>query len=125
MNGTDSYRCRLAWLIVCSLMLLVLGRLVAEESLPLPKPLPEVQHPADNPATPEKIALGKQLFFDTRLSRTARVACPSCHDPAKGFSNGEGVATGVDGQKGSRSAPSLINVAFNRFQFWDGRTGTL
>jgi len=105
--------------------LVVLGRIGAEEALPLPKPLPEVTHPTDNPTTSEKVALGKALFFDPRLSRTDKVSCASCHDPAKGFSNGERVATGVDGQRGTRSAPSLINVGYARSQFWDGRAGTL
>jgi len=102
-----------------------MGRLVAEESAPLPKPLADVQHPADNAASADKIALGKQLFADPRLSRSDKVSCSSCHDPAKGFSNGERVATGVDGKKGTRHVPSLINVAYNRFQFWDGRARTL
>jgi cytochrome c peroxidase len=105
--------------------LLTIGPLVAEEALSLPKPLSEAQHPADNPASPEKIALGKQLFSDPRLSRTDKVSCAICHDPAKGFSNGERVATGVDGKKGTRRVPSLINVAYNRWHFWDGRSRTL
>jgi cytochrome c peroxidase len=100
-----------------------LGRLVGDAALP--KPLPAVQHPADNPATPEKIALGKQLFSDPRLSRTEAVSCSTCHDPARGFTNGERVATGVDGKKGTRRPPSLFNVAFNRTFFWDGRAATL
>jgi cytochrome c peroxidase len=105
--------------------LLTLGPVNAEQPLPLPKPLAEVEHPADNPATPEKIALGKRLFADPRLSRTDKVACATCHDPAKGFSNGERLATGVDGKQGTRSAPSLVNVAYNRTHFWDGRAGSL
>jgi cytochrome c peroxidase len=114
------------WLTAACLGLLILGRLAAEEqALPLPRPLPEVQHPADNPASPEKIALGKQLFSDSRLSRTDKVSCASCHDPAKGFSNGQRVATGVDGKKGARRVPSLVNVAYSRFQFWDGRANSL
>jgi cytochrome c peroxidase len=122
MNAVHWRYCCLGLIAVA---LLALGRLAAEEALPLPKPLPDVQHPADNPATPEKVALGKALFFDPRLSRTDKVSCASCHDPAKGFSNGERVATGVDGQQGTRSAPSLINVGYYRSQFWDGRVGTL
>lgn len=110
---------------VFTVALLAFGPLAADEPLPLPKPLPEVPHPADNPATPAKIALGKELFADPRLSRSDKVACASCHDPAKGFSNGERFATGVDGQKGARSAPGLFNVAYNRVFFWDGRSATL
>jgi cytochrome c peroxidase len=116
---------RRGWVFAACLGLLALGPLVAEQALPLPKPLPDVKHPADNPATPAKIALGKQLFADPRLSRTDRVSCASCHDPAKGFSNGDRVATGVDDKKGTRSVPSLFNVAYNRSFFWDGRARTL
>ena len=53
------------------------------------------------------------------------MSCASCHDPAKGWSNGERFATGVDGQKGGRSAPTIINAAYQRFQFWDGRADYL
>ena len=122
MNAAASLFCRFGF---CAVSLLVLCQLLADEPLPLPKPLPDVPQPADNPATPEKIALGKALFFDPRLSRTEKVACATCHDPSKGFSNGARLATGVDGQEGNRRPPSLINVAYNRFQFWDGRARTL
>lgn len=122
MSAADSFCCRLGLVI---LSLLALGRLIADEALPLPKPLPDVSQPADNAPTPEKIALGKQLFSDPRLSRTDKVSCATCHDPAKGFSNGERFATGVEGKKGSRSVPSLFNVAYYRTFFWDGRAGTL
>lgn len=122
MSAADSFCCQLGLVF---LSLLALGRLIADEALPLPKPLPDVSQPADNAPTPEKIALGKQLFSDPRLSRTDKVSCASCHDPAKGFSNGERVATGVEGKKGSRSVPSLFNVAYSRSYFWDGRVGTL
>jgi len=75
----------------------------------------------DNEITQEKIELGKQLYFDTRLSKDDSVSCASCHDPKKGWSNGAAVATGIGGQKGGRSAPTIINAAYQKFQFWDGR----
>ncbi len=90
-----------------------------------PKGLPAVVHPKDNPPTPAKIALGKQLYFDPRLSRDNTVSCASCHDPEKGYSNGDAVATGIGGKKGGRSSPTVINAAYQKFQFWDGRAGTL
>ncbi|MEX2286079.1 MAG: cytochrome c peroxidase [Planctomycetaceae bacterium] len=91
----------------------------------IPRGLSPVEHPKDNSHTPEKVALGRQLYFDGRLSRDNKVSCASCHDPAKGYSNGEQFATGVDGKKGGRNAPTVINTAYNRFQFWDGREPTL
>jgi cytochrome c peroxidase len=86
-----------------------------------PLGLKPVAVPADNPLTREKIELGKQLYFDPRLSCDETVSCASCHDPKKGWSNGEGVATGVRNQKGGRSAPTIINAAYSELQFWDGR----
>lgn len=90
-----------------------------------PAGLPPVVHPADNPPTPEKIALGKQLYFDPRLSADDTISCASCHDPAKGWSNGEQFATGVGNLKGGRNSPTVINSAYYKFQFWDGRAKTL
>jgi cytochrome c peroxidase len=86
---------------------------------------PQMPHPKENPSTPEKIALGKQLYFDGRLSADNKVSCASCHDPAKGFSNGEQFATGVEGKKGGRNSPTVINSGFQKYQFWDGRAGSL
>lgn len=97
--------------------------LLAEEKAP--RGLPEVKAPADNPQAAEKIELGRQLFFDPRLSIDNTVSCASCHDPKKGWSNNEANAAGVGGQRGGRNAPTVINSAYARFQFWDGRAGTL
>ena len=81
--------------------------------------------PNDNPLTVAKAELGKQLFFDPRLSRDNTISCASCHDPAKGWSNGKRYATGIGGQVGTRSVPSLVNAGFQQHQFWDGRAGSL
>lgn len=89
--------------------------------LVIPKGLPKMRIPADNPLTKGKVELGKQLFFDPRLSRDNTVSCATCHDPEKGWSNGERFATGVRGQVGGRSAPTVINAGYSYFQFWDGR----
>ena len=86
-----------------------------------PLGMPKMRIPADNPLTKEKVELGKQLFFDPRLSRDNTISCASCHDPEKGWSNGERFATGVRSQVGGRSAPSVINSGYFYFQFWDGR----
>ncbi len=90
-----------------------------------PLGLPELTFPQDNPPSPEKIALGKQLFFDTRLSSDGRVSCATCHDPQRGFGGAEPFSEGVDGQRVGRHTPVLINVAHQPTQFWDGRAKTL
>jgi cytochrome c peroxidase len=90
-----------------------------------PKGLTDVRSLPDNRLSTAKVELGKQLYFDARLSRDNTISCATCHDPAKGWSNGEAVATGVRGQKGDRSAPSIINAGYQHFQFWDGRAAEL
>src|SRR5262245_24458278 len=102
---------------------LAAGQSFAEEKFTFKTPagLKPVPVPANNPLTQAKIELGKQLYFDARLSQDNTVSCASCHDPAKGWSNGESVATGIGGQKGGRSAPAIANAAYQKFQFWDGR----
>lgn len=95
---------------------------VSGDTAPLLGLLP-VSHPSDNRPSPEKIQLGRRLFFEKRLSRDRTLACASCHDPARAFSSGERFAVGVDGRVGRRHPPTLVNVAYNTFQFWDGRVG--
>ena len=81
--------------------------------------------PEDNPLTPEKIALERSLFSDRRLSKDRSLSCASCHDPERAFSDGRPVALGVFGRQGRRNAPALINRAYGRSFFWDGRVSTL
>lgn len=87
--------------------------------------LPPVPISADNPSTPEKIALGKALFEDKRLSGDGTVSCSNCHNPGKGFTDGMSVSEGINRSKGTRNAPTLINAAYYTSQFWDGRRPTL
>ncbi|WP_231756719.1 cytochrome-c peroxidase [Lignipirellula cremea] len=88
-------------------------------------PLPPVQHPRENPPSAAKISLGRELFFDARLSRNDRVSCASCHEPNKGFSNGGRFGKGIRDQRSTRNVPSLINVGYSHPLFWDGRSATL
>jgi cytochrome c peroxidase len=81
--------------------------------------------PQDNPMTKQKVELGRLLFFDKRLSRDNTISCGSCHMPEFAFTDGKPVSTGIKGQKGGRSAPTVINRAFSTVQFWDGRAATL
>ena len=111
--------------VVVAAALLGGSSLSAQEPPKVPGGLPAVIHPKDNPPTPAKIALGKQLYFDGRLSRDNTISCASCHDPEKGWSNNEQFATGVGGKKGGRNSPTVINSAYSTLQFWDGRAKTL
>jgi len=81
--------------------------------------------PPDNPQTPEKIALGQKLFFDGRLSADGTVACASCHNPERAFTDGKPTSIGVHGRLGQRNAPTILNALYNKTQFWDGRAQTL
>ncbi len=81
--------------------------------------------PSDNPLTPAKIALGQKLFFDGRLSADDTVACATCHDPARAFTDGRPASIGIHGRTGQRNAPTVLNALYNKAQFWDGRVRTL
>lgn len=90
-----------------------------------PLPLTPPPAPADNPGTPAKIALGKQLFFDPRLSIDNTLSCNSCHDVTGSGTDNRAVSVGVGGQLGKRSAPTIWNAVFLSAQFWDGRAPSL
>ena len=81
--------------------------------------------PITNPLTRDKVALGRGLFFDKRLSRDGTLSCANCHDPKLSFSDGRAVARGVGGAKGTRNSPALINVGYGASFFWDGRARSL
>jgi cytochrome c peroxidase len=81
--------------------------------------------PADNPQTPDKIALGQKLFFDRRLSVDGTVSCSTCHDPKFAFTDRKRTSVGVKGRAGQRNAPTVLNALYNKTQFWDGRVDTL
>src|SRR6267378_1894301 len=96
---------------------------------PSPKPdvgpLGEMALPADNPMTPEKAELGKKLFFDTRLSKTGKMDCETCHLPDKGWTDGKVVSERFDGSLNTRHTPTLYNVGYYKQWYWDGRAATL
>jgi len=90
------------------------------------KPLPDQPPiPADNPQTKAKIQLGKELFFDARLSITGTHSCNSCHNLADGGEDGRAKPVGVYGRKGQRSTPTLWNAAYFTILNWDGSAKTL
>jgi cytochrome c peroxidase len=89
------------------------------------EPTKAVPVPAANPQTPEKIELGKKLFFDRRLSGDGTMSCSTCHDPKKGFSDDLAISLSYPTTRNWRNSPTLINVGFQKFLFHDGRAHTL
>jgi cytochrome c peroxidase len=89
---------------------------------PVPKTAPA---PKDNPTTPQKVELGKQLYHDPRLSHDGSVSCATCHNVMAGGEDGMTTSTGIKAQKGGRNSPTVWNSAFMSVQFWDGRANTL
>jgi cytochrome c peroxidase len=81
--------------------------------------------PPDNPLTLDKITLGRRLFRDRRLSRDGTIACATCHDPSRAFTDGRIVAVGVGGRAGRRNVPTIINRVYGVSFFWDGRAASL
>lgn len=89
-------------------------------------PLPaQPKAPDDNPTTSRKVALGRQLFFDPRLSGDNTMSCATCHLPDKGLGDGLAKGKGHGGKTLARNTPTLLNVAFQPRLFWDGRAKTL
>ena len=88
--------------------------------------LPPVPIPEDNPQTPEKIALGEKLYREERFSTTGDVACLTCHDPEKAFTDSPlKTSEGIEKKTGTRNSPTVINSAYFSTQFWDGRSPDL
>ncbi|MCV6577300.1 MAG: photosynthetic protein synthase I [Cohaesibacter sp.] len=115
---TKQYTARIGLLTAVSAMAMgvafVAGPAVAAD----PGPVPTIKVDA------KKAALGKRLFFDPRLSGDAELSCSSCHDPEKGFTDGEALSSAYAGSNGFRNVPTLINTAHKAAWFHDGRVGT-
>jgi cytochrome c peroxidase len=107
------------------------AELIKDEPLVVTIPLglqpltPKIYVPAFNPITKGKYELGRQLYFDPRVSLNGTVSCATCHNPARGWTDGMAVSIGIAGQTGSRSAPSVVNTAYGKTMFWDGRAPSL
>jgi cytochrome c peroxidase len=89
---------------------------------PIPKTVPEIKGKS---FTPEKIALGKMLYFEPRLSSSALISCNTCHNVGMGGADFQETSTGHRWQRGPRNAPTVLNSVFNIAQFWDGRAEDL
>jgi cytochrome c peroxidase len=108
----------------------LLGTFVAQggpsTSTDPPVGLPAVPIPDDNPQTPAKIALGDKLFHDERFSSTGEVSCATCHDKEKAFTDSPlKTSEGIAQLTGTRNAPTVLNAAYMKTQFWDGRSPSL
>ena len=99
-------------------------RTVVKIKLPLGLNTPPVV-PGENQLTLSKWQLGKQLYFDSILSSDGTVSCSTCHTPKAGFSDASKTSKGINGSLGGMNAPTVINTAYNRLQFWDGRADSL
>ena len=114
----------LALLLLC--LCFAPGTLLSKSDDPqVPAGLPPIPWPQDNGYSPARVELGKTLFFDGRLSANGVVSCAFCHEPSHAFSASTPLSRGVNGKLGVRHTPTLINRAWGKSQFWDGRAPTL
>lgn len=90
-----------------------------------PLGLPPIPWPKNNPYSKEKAELGRLLYFDKRLSSDQTISCASCHNKPCGYGDCTSIAVGIDQTKGTRHSPSIINSAYFRVLFWDGRANSL
>ena len=91
----------------------------------VPAHFPPARWPADNLPTPAGVALGKRLFHDPQLSVNNSQSCASCHDPTFAFADPRPTSSGAEGQRGTRNAMPLFNLAWKPSFFWDGRAPTI
>jgi cytochrome c peroxidase len=81
--------------------------------------------PADNPQGDAKVELGRQLYFDGRLSANNEISCATCHDPKTGWAGHDATDTGIGGRVGNRNSGTIVNSGYMKYQFWDGRAASL
>lgn len=110
---------------VSAILAAVVGCTNQGSQVQLPPDFPALPVPKDNQLTPARVSLGKRLFYDAQLSRTSEVSCSSCHVPEHAFADPRPLSIGVDGHRGQRNAPSLVNAAYGTSFFWDGGAPTL
>lgn len=123
----------LACLLVAAIAALISGcrsdsparPITAPISIQSPLGLPALPFPPGNPPTLEAIALGRDLFYEKRLSKNDTVSCATCHNPDLAFTDARRVSSGAGGVSGIRNAPTLLNAAYLPMFFWDGRAATL
>ena len=111
-----------AFICFVSVILLVQCQHEADKSF---SPFPEMNHPKDNPSSKDKVALGKKLFFDKRLSLNNEVSCATCHIASKALTDGLKIANGVEGRQAFRNTPSLFNIGYSNKLMFDAEITSL
>lgn len=126
-NVNKKQKCGLSQVIHCVYTLLIIALpLAGNATTPLATPNPaEIEYPDDEVAGPREVALGRQLFFETRLSLNIDISCASCHNSNLGFGDGLKKSMGSGKQPLARHTPSLYNLAWNHVFLWDGEARTL
>ena len=104
---------------------IVCAPLIASSALLWAQMPSRIPIPKNNPQTDAKVELGKQLYFDPRISVTGTVSCNSCHNVMSNGTDSRPVSAGAHGKLGDRNAPTVFNAAFRSVQFWDGRAASL
>jgi cytochrome c peroxidase len=115
----------LLWLSLLPALVRPENRPPAAADFRTPLGLPPIPWPEDNPYSPARAELGRTLFFDGRLSANGIVSCAFCHEPDHAFAGSTALSRGVNGKPEARRTPTLINRAWGKSQFWDGRAPTL
>lgn len=110
---------------VLSLVFTCIVAVCHAEDFKVPLGLPPIEWPQDNPYTAKKAELGRILYFDKRLSSDGSVSCATCHQVQRAFADPHALSKGIHGRVGKRHAPTIINSAYNKKQFWDGRADSL
>ena len=112
--------------LVAGVFAATLAALPAAERLDIPLGLDNyLPVPEGNPLTRERVELGRRLFNEKQLSRDGTVACSTCHDPKRNFTDDKPLAEGVFGRIGTRRVPAILNRGYGTAFFWDGRIPTL
>ncbi|AYH44094.1 cytochrome c peroxidase [Azoarcus sp. DN11] len=111
--------------IAASFAVVLTATAATGQTFPPLAPLPPVPSPKDNPQSPEKIALGKQLFWDSRLSGDGSMPCVSCHLPALGWGDNNAISRGYPGTQHWRNSQTILNAAYYNKLFWDGTSTSL
>jgi cytochrome c peroxidase len=121
LAATHSRGRRAAGIVALAVTMLAAVTQAAEYRWNLPAGFPEPWVPPDNPMSDTKVALGRELFADQRLSITGEHSCQSCHDPARAFTDGRARSIGALGEELPLNAPTLLNVAYNASFGWKDR----